>query len=155
MIKQMQEMSVYYPEVDNQTKKSSPTSKARVFLVEDELLVLEDLKERLIQQNYEVVGTACSGNEAIDKILSSNPEVVIIDVRIKGELDGIEVAIVIQSHFDYPVPVVFLTGFSEMAFPYLKVLPDYIYLNKPYEDRILFDAIEDALKKNGQEQPID
>ena len=152
MIKQMQETSVYYPEVDNQTKKSSLTSKARVFLIEDELLVLEDLKERLIQHNYEVVGTACSGNEAIDKIVSSNPDLVIIDVRIKGELDGIEVAIVIQSHFDCPVPVVFLTGFSEHEFPYLKVLPDYIYLNKPYQDTILFDAINRALKKPRQER---
>jgi DNA-binding NarL/FixJ family response regulator len=152
MIKQMQETSVYYPEVDNQTKKSSLTSKARVFLVEDELLVLEDLKERLIQHNYEVVGTATSGNEAIDKIVSSNPDLVIIDVRIEGELDGIEVAIVIQSHFDYPVPVVFLTGSSENAFPYLKVLPDYIYLNKPYQDTILFDAINRALKKPSQER---
>ena len=149
MIKEIQKKSVYYSEVDNQTKKST---KARVFLVEDELLVLEDLKERLIQQNYEVVGMATSGDEAIDKIVSSNPDLVIIDIRIKGELDGIEVAIVIQSHFDDPVPVVFLTGFSEHAFPYLKVLPDYIYLNKPYQDTILFDAIERALKKTSQQQ---
>ena len=147
MIKHLQETSVYNPTVDKQTKKSSLTSKGKVFLVEDELLVLEALRNRLIQQNYEVVGTASSGNEAIDKILSSHPDVVIIDIRIKGEMDGIEVAIVIQSHFDYPVSVVFLTGFSEHAFPYLKALPDYIYLNKPYKDTVLFDAIERALKK--------
>ena len=149
MIKQVQEMSVPYPEIDP-TKKSE--SKARVFLVEDELLVLEDLKERLTQQNYEVVGTACSGDEAIDKIVSSNPDLVLIDVRIKGELDGIEVAIVIQSYFDAPVPVVFVTGSSESTFPYLKVLPEYIYLNKPYQDTILFDAIQRALTKTRQER---
>jgi two-component SAPR family response regulator len=150
MIKEMQETSLINPTVDEQ-KKSSLASKARIFLVEDELLVLEDLKERLTLQNYEVAGTASSGNEAIDKILSSHPDLVIIDVRIKGELDGIEVAIVIQSHFDYHVPIVFLTGFSEHAFPYLKVLPDYIYLNKPYQDTILFDAIERALKKTSHQ----
>ena len=147
MMKQVQEASVHNSTADKQTKESSLTSKARIFIVEDELLVLENIKDRLTLQNYEVVGTASSGNEAIEKILLFHPDVVIIDIRIKGEMDGIEVAIVIQSHFDDPVPVVFLTGFSEHAFPYLKALPDYIYLNKPYEDRSLFDAIERALKK--------
>jgi two-component SAPR family response regulator len=148
----MQETSVDYSTVDKQPKKSSLTSKARIFLVEDELLVLEDLKERLLQQNYEVAGTATSGYDAIDNIVSCDPDLVIIDIRIEGELNGIEVAIIIQSHFDYFVPVIFLTGFSEQVFPYLKVLPDYIYLNKPYQDTILFDAIERALKTTRQER---
>ena len=151
MIKTMQETSIYHPNVDNQTTESSLTSKARIFIVEDELLVLEDLKERLIRQNYEVVGTASSGNEAIERIVSSDPDLVIIDVRINGELDGIEVAIIIQSHFNYRLPVIFLTGFSEQIFPYLKVLHDYMYISKPYQDTILFDAIDRALKKTWQE----
>ena len=149
MNRAMQQTAVYQPTADR-TKKSnkiSPPNKARVFILEDELLVLEDLKQRLIQQSYEVVGTASSGNEAIDKIISSDPDLVIMDVRLKGELDGIEVAIIIQSHFDDPIPVIFVTGLSDQAFDYLKVLPDYIYLNKPYDDTVLFDAIEAALKK--------
>ncbi|MCI0412520.1 response regulator [bacterium] len=61
--------------------------KARIFLVEDEILVLEDLRERLLRGDYEIVGTATEGNEAIYKIRSSDPDLVIMDVRIKGETE--------------------------------------------------------------------
>ena len=88
--------------------------KTRIFVVEDENIVAEDIRERL------------------------------------EELNGIETAIVIQSFFEEPLPVVFLTGFSEKSFPYLKVLDDYIYINKPYTEDILLRSIERALK---QRQP--
>jgi len=151
----MQEIAVYDSRIEKQTnKRTEPKSKAKIFIVEDEMLVLEDLKQLLIQENYEIVGVATSGTEAIENIKSSVPDLVIMDVRIKGELDGIEVAIVIQSHFDYPVPVIFLTGLSEKEFPHLKVLPDYIYINKPFQERILFHLLERALTKSRQERGL-
>ena len=120
---------------------------ARIFIVEDELIVAEDLRARLTQHNYEVIGIADSGSAAIDQIRTLRPDLLLMDVRVKGELNGIETAIVIQSYFDHPIPVVFLTGFSESSFPYLKVLDDYIYINKPYDDYLLLRAIERALKE--------
>jgi CheY-like chemotaxis protein len=121
--------------------------KNRIFLVEDENIVAEDLRERLEKNNYEVVGVADSGKTAIEQVQQLRPDLLLMDVRVKGELNGIETAIVIQSYFENPIPVVFLTGFSEKSFPYLKVLNDYIYINKPYSEELLLAAIERALKQ--------
>jgi two-component SAPR family response regulator len=126
----------------------------RVFIVEDERLVVEDLRVRLQNRGYDVVGTAGSGTEAIQEITKVHPDVIIMDVRIKGELNGIEVAIIVQSHFDETIPVVFLTGFSEKTFGYLKVLDQYIYLNKPFREDQLVEAIERALKKSRSAETI-
>jgi CheY-like chemotaxis protein len=122
--------------------------KTRIFLVEDENIVAEDLRERLEKNNYEVVGVADSGKTAIEQVQQLRPDLLLMDVRVKGELNGIETAIVIQSYFEKPIPVVFLTGFSEKSFPYLKVLNDYIYINKPYSEELLLGAIERALSQN-------
>jgi CheY-like chemotaxis protein len=119
--------------------------KARIFVVEDENIVAEDLRERLEKNGYEVVGLADSGKAAIDQVKELQPDLLLMDVRVKGELNGIETAIVIQSFFEEPLPIVFLTGFSEKSFPYLKVLDDYIYINKPYSEDILLRSIERAL----------
>ena len=121
--------------------------KTRIFVVEDENIVAEDIRERLEKNNYEVVGIADSGKAAIDQVQELRPDLLLMDVRVKGELNGIETAIVIQSFFEEPLPVVFLTGFSEKSFPYLKVLDDYIYINKPYTEDILLSSIERALKQ--------
>ena len=118
----------------------------RVFIVEDEKIVAEDIKT-ILETRYDVVGMATSGQEAVSEIKRLHPDLVLMDVRIQGELNGIEVAIVIQSFFDNPIPVVFLTGFAEKSFSYLKVLSDYIYINKPFTENILLSALERALKK--------
>jgi|SRR5688572_18626025 DNA-binding NarL/FixJ family response regulator len=140
--------------MDRPTSELTLPTKARIFVVEDERLVVEDLKERLIKHGYAVIGSAANGKDAIDQIRSSPPDLVIMDVRISGELNGIEVAIILQSHFDHPIPIIFLTGFSQSAFGYLKVLPDYIYINKPFQETVLFEAVERALKKSKQEQAL-
>ena len=121
--------------------------KTRVLVVEDESIVAEDLRERLEKNNYEVIAIADSGKEAIELVKQNRPDLLLMDVRVKGELNGIETAIVIQSFFEDPIPVVFLTGFSEKSFPYLKVLDDYIYINKPYSEEILVGSIQRALNQ--------
>lgn len=140
--------------MEQTTKEINFPTKARIFVVEDERLVVEDLKERLLKHGYVVTGNAASGKDAIEAIRKNPPDLVIMDVRISGELNGIEVAIILQSYFDHPIPIVFLTGFSENAFGYLKVLPDYIYLNKPFQESVLIQAVERALKKSRQEREI-
>jgi two-component SAPR family response regulator len=130
------------------TKEINFPKKANIFIVEDERLVVEDLKERLINHGYNVIGTATSGKEAIEEIKVVLPDLIIMDVRIAGELNGIEVAIIVQSYFDHPIPIIFLTGFSQQAFTYLKVLPDYIYINKPFQETVLMGAVERALEKS-------
>ena len=112
--------------------------KGKVLIVEDETIVAEDLKQCLEDHGYEVIGIADSGPAAIEKAKEKTPHLILMDVRIKGELNGIETAIVLQSHFEDQIPVIFLTSFPESGFPYLKALDRYIYVNKPFiEDRLL------------------
>ena len=124
-----------------------PAEKINVLIVEDESIVVEDLRARLENNGYEVVGTADSGNSAIEQVQKLQPDVLLMDVRMKGELNGIETAIIIQSYFETPIPLVFLTGFSEKSFPYLKALDEYIYINKPYTEDILLSSLERALAR--------
>ena len=119
--------------------------KTRVFIVEDQIIVAEDLAQRLERNGFEVTGIASSGHEAIALIKSIHPDLILMDVRIRGELNGIEVAIIVQSCSR--IPIIFLTGFEESAFTYLKVVDDYIYINKPFSEEMLLEAIERALKK--------
>lgn len=126
------------------------SNKRRIFLVEDERLVLEDLAERFSERGYDVVGTARTGEEAILKIKKLEPDLVVLDIKISGELDGVEVAIVLQSHFEYLLPIVFLTGYQENGFDYLKVLSGYKYVGKPFQENALFAAVESALEEKTQ-----
>ena len=125
--------------------------KAKIFLVEDEIIVAEDIRDRLIQHGYQVFGIETSGQQAIEKIKETRPDLIIMDVRIAGDLNGIEVAIIVQSYFDSPPPVIFITGLSQKLFDYLKVVPDYIYLNKPFEESTLMMAIERALHRKSSQ----
>jgi len=132
------------------TKEIPFKRKERIFIVEDEKIVAEDLRYRLESQGYWVVGTAASSKVALEQIKNTTPDLVLMDVNIQGDLNGIEVAIIMQSFAEKPIPVVFITGFSESAFSYLKALPDYIYINKPFTDSDLFAAMLRALGKTAR-----
>jgi CheY-like chemotaxis protein len=132
------------------TKEIQMPQKGRIFVVEDEKIVAEDLRTLLQSKGYQVIGVVTSGHEAVSEIKRLEPDLVLMDVRIQGELNGIEVAIVIQSLFDHPIPIVFLTGFAEKSFNYLKVLNNYIYINKPFNEHELFAAIDRAISTAGR-----
>jgi two-component SAPR family response regulator len=122
--------------------------KTRVFIVEDQTIVAHDLSHQLERNGFEVIGIASSGHQAISEIKSALPDLILMDVRIQGELNGIEVAIILQSHFESRVPIVFLTGFQESTFAYLKIVNDYIFVNKPFTEDMLLNAISRALEKS-------
>lgn len=77
----------------------------------------------------------------------NQPDLMLVDVRIEGDLNGIETAIVIQGHFEQVIPVVFLTAFPAKQFPVLTAVEPYIYLNKPIQDEDLIAAVAGALAK--------
>jgi CheY-like chemotaxis protein len=118
--------------------------RTRLFIVEDQIIVAEDLAQRLERNGFEVAGIASSGHEAVEQIRDVQPDLILMDVRIRGELNGIEVAIIIQSFAR--VPIIFLTGFEQSTFSYLKVVDEYFYINKPFSEEVLLTAIERALK---------
>jgi PAS domain S-box-containing protein len=121
-----------------------------VLVVEDESIVALDLSNRLKSLGFEVVGTAGSGKDALSIARKSRPDVVLMDIRIKGSMDGIETARIIKDELD--VPSIFLTAYSDRAsLDRAKRTDAYGYLLKPFQERELQIAIELALYKHTTE----
>lgn len=118
----------------------------KVLIVEDERLVLEDLASTLNAHGFEISGKCESGRKSIDLAKRNPPDVILMDVKIQGDLNGIETAIVIQGELDRSIPVIFLTVFNPNEFPYLPVVNNCLYLNKPYTEVELLTCIEKVLE---------
>ena len=118
----------------------------RILLVEDESVFALSLEETLTRIGYTVVGVAMSGTEAIALAGGQQPDVILMDVHLHGEMDGIETAHKIKGACG--IPVIFLTAYSDDETIRRIVLtePDG-YLVKPINTRELFASIESALYK--------
>ena len=120
---------------------------SRVFIVEDEVLVARDIKSRLEKLGYRVVGTAARGEEAVARVLSDLPDLILMDINLKGDMDGIEAADRIRSEVD--IPVIFCTAYSnDETLARAKVTVPYGYVLKPFDNRELEITIEIALHKH-------
>jgi len=84
---------------------------ARILIVEDERLIAIDLQRRLTRLGYTVVALAASGMEAVQKVLALHPDVVLMDIRLQGDMDGIEAAQ--RIHASTAIPVVFMTAYVD------------------------------------------
>ena len=130
-------------------------SKVKILVVEDELIIAEDIRMMLEELGYEVVGTAPDYNEAIEIMEHKNPDVVLIDIVLPGELDGIDLAQTVKSK--YQLPLIFITSHSDKATVERakRVKPDG-YLLKPFEKQDLYTSIEIAfynfVYKNDQKE---
>lgn len=126
---------------------------ARILVVEDERIVSMDIQTRLRSLGYEVVGSATSGGEAITKAGELRPNLVLMDIMLDGNMDGIEAAEVIREHFG--LPVIYLTAYADPAtLQRAKVTEPFAYILKPFEERELHGHIEIALYKHGMEQRL-
>ena len=122
-------------------------NKKKIFVVEDESIVSLEIQTRLKALGYEVAGSAASGDEAIRKILDVKPDLVLMDIRIKGDIDGIETAAEIRKHLE--IPVIFLTAYAdETTLQRAKITDPFGYIIKPFEERELNINIEIALYKD-------
>ena len=120
--------------------------KTRVLVVEDEAIVATDIRKILDNLGYEVVGTASSGKTAIQKAKENKPDLVLMDIVLKGKMDGIEAAEQIRQRFN--IPVVYLTAYADnQILKRAKVTEPFGYIVKPFEDRELKSVIEMALYK--------
>jgi CheY-like chemotaxis protein len=113
-----------------------------VLIVEDEAIVAENLKEILSNWGYQVLGIVPSGRTALQITKQIRPDVVIMDVKIDGDLNGIETALVIRTFFEDEIPIIFISGYSIEKYPLIKALGKYCYLNKPIESQDLLNAIK-------------
>jgi signal transduction histidine kinase len=124
---------------------------ARILIVEDESVVALDLKLQLSDLGYQVCGTATHGTQAVALASQHAPDLVLMDVRLLGAMDGIEAAQKIQQ--DGPVPVIFLTSHSDNhTVQRAAQTAPYGYLTKPFQLKELRAGIEVALAKAQQER---
>ena len=125
----------------------------RILVVEDEQLVADDLRETLEILGYDVAALATSGEEAIAKVAATQPHLVLMDIRLEGEMDGIEASQVIQA--DFQVPVIYLTANTDRAtLDRVKQSQPFGYLIKPFSEKSLATTIEIALARYQAELEI-
>jgi len=120
--------------------------KIRILIVEDESLVARDIENMAVSQGYEVCGLTSSGDQAIDMAAEFQPDLVLMDITIKGSLDGTSVAEKIWDY--YRIPIVYVTASAdEHTLKRAKITEAFGYILKPFDDRELKIAIEMAYYK--------
>ena len=127
---------------------------ARKFMVvEDERLVAEDIAECLRSRGYEVCAICNNGADAVAAAHEHNPDLVMMDIVIQGEMDGIDTAIVLREELE--IPVIFLTAYSqEGILERAKTVEPLGYVVKPFEEGTLLSTVEMALHKNDLDQNL-
>lgn len=122
------------------------SKKVGILVVEDDMIICEDLKASLLAIGYELVGIFDSGEKALEQIETLKPNLILMDIVLRGRLNGIETAEKIRSRYD--IPVVFLTAYADkITFERAKRTKPYGYIFKPFDDSELAVVIEKALKK--------
>lgn len=122
--------------------------------MEDEAIVAKSLEKRLLAQGYTVTGTAATGTAALRMAARFRTDLVLLDIRLRGSLDGIEVAHALREWFR--MPVVYLTAYSDNeTIERAKETGPYGYLLKPFGERDLISAIAGAVSRIGNERSGD
>ncbi|MDO9191493.1 MAG: EAL domain-containing protein [Undibacterium sp.] len=119
---------------------------SRVLIVEDESIVALDLQRRLVRLGYDVPRVAASHDQALKAVNDTFPDIVLMDINISGDIDGIDTAAKLD------VPVIYLTAYSEeKTLQRAKATKPYGYLVKPFSERELHATIQMALERHGVE----
>ncbi|NES98311.1 MAG: hybrid sensor histidine kinase/response regulator [Desertifilum sp. SIO1I2] len=119
----------------------------RVLIAEDEILIARKIEQTLKRAGYEVVGIATDGEAALQKVSETAPNLVLMDIVMPGELDGVETAQIIRDRFR--VPVVYLTAYADReTLERAKITLPFGYVLKPFEERELTIAVEIALSRH-------
>lgn len=132
------------PRDDDSAAAATPIS---ILVVEDEGIVAQDLQETLVRLGYRVSGVVSEGAQAIAMARKLRPELVVMDVSLRGDVDGIQAARAIQEHAR--IPIIFLTGHRDTQTLRRAVLTGPLgYLVKPFQETELYGAIELAIHKH-------
>jgi CheY-like chemotaxis protein len=120
--------------------------KARIMLVEDEAIIAVDIRARLIKLGYEVPRIVSTGEDAISSAAELKPDLILMDISLRGDILGTEAARKIHDLFD--IPIIFSTAYAgEQIIEKAKMAEPLGYLTKPIEDIDLRVTIEIALCK--------
>ncbi|MFA6543472.1 MAG: response regulator [Limisphaerales bacterium] len=129
------------------------TSSPAIFLVEDEALIAMELRDRLTALGYTVCGQAARGELALEKIPALAPDIVLMDIRLAGALNGVETALRLRERCD--VAVVFLTAFSDTELiQQVGAAGSFGYLVKPFEERELHATLQVALCRHAADRQL-
>jgi len=131
--------------------ESDPTKVIQILIVEDESIIAMSLKDSLESIGYEVPAIAASGERAIEKATEIRPDLVLMDIRLKRGMDGIQAAE--QIWHQLQIPVIYVTGHSDQStLERAKATAPFGYILKPIRERELYVAIETALQRYEREQ---
>ncbi len=116
----------------------------RIMIVEDEAIVAEDIKKSLENMGYEVTAILKTGEAAVEKAEQDRPDAILMDIRLKGQMDGIEAARKISDRFN--IPSIFMSGYArEDIKGRLGIAEPFEYVIKPVENIDLKNVIESVL----------
>lgn len=128
-------------------------AKINVLVVEDESIVSKDIQHSLKKLGYNVVGAASTGEKAIELAASTNPDIILMDIMLKGDLSGIDASEEINK--SHAIPIIFLTAYAdESTLSKAKITEPYGYILKPFKEIDLHTTIEMAIYKHGREQEV-
>lgn len=106
-------------------------NKIKILVVEDEAIIAKNIESKLLKAGYEVVDTVYTGNDAIKSALEKNPDIILLDIKLKGAIGGIEAAEKIKQVKD--IPVIYLTSYTdEDTFEKAKLTEPAAFLSKPF-----------------------
>jgi PAS domain S-box-containing protein len=126
---------------------------ARIMVVEDERIISMSVQQTLKGMGFGIAAVATSGKEAIQKAEETQPDLILMDIGLKGDLDGIETAGQINARFD--VPIIYLTADDyEQTLQRAKNTEPYGYILKPFQKRELYTTIEMALHRHRLERKL-
>ena len=129
------------------------TTTVRILVVEDENIVALDIKNQLSRLGYIVVGIASTGEEAIYKAQQTVPDLILMDIQLRGGMDGVTAAAHIQKEIN--IPIVYLTAhIDNLTFQRAKITGPSGYLLKPFDQRELQIVIEITVYKHQMEQKL-
>ncbi|MBT3368086.1 MAG: response regulator, partial [Nitrospina sp.] len=133
--------------------KSKDMSKPRILVVEDDGVVARDIQNSLKNMGFEVCAIVPSGQKALQKAREDSPDLVLMDIKLKGDMNGTEAAGQIRAQFD--IPVVYLTAYAdEDILDRAKITEPFGYIVKPFEDRELNAVVKMALYKRKMENRL-
>ncbi|HEV3205017.1 MAG TPA: response regulator, partial [Gemmataceae bacterium] len=126
---------------------------AQILVVEDEPIVAKNIQMELKGMGYTVPAIASSGEDALQKVAETHPDLVLMDIVLKGDMDGVETAERLRESYD--VPVIYLTAYADdQTLQRAKKTQPFGYLLKPYEEKELETTIETALYKHQSERGL-
>lgn len=128
-------------------------AKTNVLVVEDESIVSKDIQHSLKKLGYNVVGAASTGEKAFELAASELPDIILMDIMLKGSINGIETAERVKRELN--IPVIYLTAYADEAtLSKAKVTEPYGYIIKPFKEVDLHTSIEMALYKYSKEKEV-